>query len=75
MTHTQATIVDRVDSTPANIFCGVPQGFKLGPLMILLYINNLKIASSFDVHIFADDACLLLDGKNSNLLEKMLIQN
>ena len=42
------------------IYCGVPQGSVLGPLLLLLYINNLNQAIKFcKVHHFADDTSLL----------------
>ena len=37
-------------SDPKHICAGVPQGFILGPLLFLVYIN--------DIHSFADDTCL-----------------
>ena len=67
--YLQVTIINGVKSAPANICCGVPQGSILGPLLFLLYINDLEKASSFDVRLFADDACLLLDSNNSNSLK------
>ena len=52
-----------------NIKCGVPQGSILGPLLFILYINDLKNASEFlDPIMFADDTNLFLSHKNIKTL-------
>ena len=47
-------------SEPGNILCVVPQASILGPILFLLYINEMSQAADCDIClIYADDTCLI----------------
>ena len=52
-------------SSTKVIKCGVPQGSILGPLLFLLYINDLpNVCKSTNPVLYADDTNLFINGKN-----------
>ena len=54
----QQVIIDGVSSSELFITAGVPQGSILGPLLFLIYINDLVEDLKCDPHLFADDTLL-----------------
>ena len=52
-----------------NINCGVLKSFILGPLLFLIYVNDLYKASLILKPVmFADDTNLLLSNRDTNKL-------
>ena len=46
-------------SQPASVSCGVPQGSILGPLLFLIYVNDMSQAVKCDLFLYADDTSCL----------------
>ena len=66
--RSQFTRLNGIDSKIQCIKVGVPQSSCLGPLLFLIYINDLpKIVNNASVFIYADDASLSC--MNSNLVQ------
>ena len=59
-------------SSPGDLSCGVPQGSILGPLLFLLYVNDMPQSVSCDLLLYADDSCLVFTGKDIDKIETQL---
>ena len=71
--RTQYVKVSNVLSNQENIVCGVPQGSILGPLLFLIYINDLIFScQEIEANLFADDTALIFSNKSCELIEAVL---
>ena len=61
----QCTKIGDTKSSFLNLTCGVPQGSVVGPLLFLIYINDIVKASNFDTVLYADVINLGISGKTT----------
>ena len=67
--------VEKSFSDKSLISCGVPQGSILGPLLFLLYVNDMVQAVNCDLLLYADDTGLIFQHKDINIIEQQLNGN
>ena len=73
--RTQTTQIDSYISARNDITCGVPQGSVLGPLLFLIYINDIQECSEkLKFFLFTDDTNILYADKNLRSLELIVNQ-
>ena len=69
----QRVVINGQESDWEYILSGVPQGSVLGPLLFLIYINDLTDGISSNIRLFADDSFLFSRVIDVNTTHEQLI--
>ena len=56
--RTQEIIIEGSKPSPSPVMSGVPQGTVLGPLLFLVYINDMPECVKSEIKLFVDDSLL-----------------
>ena len=59
-------------SDPGKLECGVFQDYNLGPLLFLLYVNDMPGAVSCEMLLYVDDTCLVFQAKDLDTISEKL---
>jgi hypothetical protein len=71
----QKVIIRGQQSETGIIKAGVPQGSVLGPLLFLIYINDLADTVTSKIKLFADDTTLYIEFDNPNTASQGMNDN
>ena len=66
--HLPKCVINGHPSSPQKITCGIPQGSILGPLLFLLYINNLPETTPC---LYADGTQIFSSYNYNKLIDKL----
>ena len=66
--RSQVCDVEGILSESKEVTCGVPQGSILGPLLFLIYVNDMSAAVKSRLLLYADDSALLVSGKDVKVI-------
>ena len=62
---TQKVVMYGEESNACGVLSGVPQGFILGSVLFLLYINDIISDVDSEINLFADDCALYREIKSA----------
>ena len=60
----QKVVVEGAESSEREILAGVPQGSILGPILFILYVNDIVNHLNLNLRLYADDATLFITYDN-----------
>ena len=61
-------------SSSSGINCGVSQGSILGPLLFLIYVNDMSAVVKNKLLLYADDSGIHVAGKNRSQLKRICLK-
>ena len=70
--RTQAFVIKGEKSVEKKILSGVPQGSVLGPLLFLIFINNIVCSIKSVIKLFANDTSMSLGHTNPDIRTETL---
>ena len=74
--RSQFIIYDRERSDTKQIKCGVPRGSILGPILFIIYVNNIfnifNVSNILYTILYVNDTCAVLSGNKLSDLIKLL---
>ena len=70
----QVVNIGDATSPPLPVTCGVPQGSILGPLSLLIYVNDMPAVTTITskLLLYADDSSILVSGKDVGQIQATL---
>ena len=72
--RSQEVNIEGHKSSPADVISGVPQGTVLGPVLFIIYMNNITYyVTSTIIYMFADDSKLIAKIQNVEDRQKLII--
>ena len=66
----QCVVLNCIQSSYLPVQSGVPQGSALGPLLFLIYINDISDKLKCPTRLFADDSSIISSSTDINEVER-----